>query len=379
MLSFSINHQLTTIYKVNMPPKNKTSPWMTISEYVNEAKEKIAEIDIDGIVGEYNYDGDELTLNTKERIKSELKTLAELKADTIIVNINSFGGNINHGISIHDLLAQSKAKIITKINGFSASAATIIAQAGEVRQMSDNSLYLIHHATVRSFDGNIFDLEDAKEALSQLDNIMLNVYAKRSGSEREEIVKLMKENNGNGKWLTAEEAKAVGLVDEVFEPMKAVALVIPEDNYLNLPPLPEGYGAQKKKSFFESLQNFFTNKNSNQEDDDEMNETQFKQLIASNGKIIEGITALGAVIAEKFPKKEEGAQPPAAPAVPVVVAPAQTEADNKAQIASLVEGQKTMTASIAALTEKITNALKDPAGATKVPPNTGANQDAEVF
>ena len=100
-----------------------------------------AVIDIEGRIGGGFWDSDQDSKNTKEKMKKELKKIADIKAKNIVVNINSLGGDVNHGLAIHDLLAQSKAKVTTNVNGMTASVATIIAQAGNVRKISDNAFF----------------------------------------------------------------------------------------------------------------------------------------------------------------------------------------------------------------------------------------------
>ena len=195
-----------------------------------------ATIDIDGEIGWVAYDGENYTWNTKEAIKKKIKDIADLKTKKIIVNISSLGGFVDDGLAIHDILAQHPAEIETRVTGMTASAATIIAQAGDVRKISDNALYLIHKSISIAF-GNANDIATVLQDSMTIDERLANIYAKRSGKDIKEIKKLMNENNGNGKWMDAAEAKDMGLVDEVFEPMKAAAAV--DREYLNSMGLPD--------------------------------------------------------------------------------------------------------------------------------------------
>ncbi len=193
------------------------------------------EIDIEGTIGGgWFEDGP-----TKEAVKKQLKDIAQSRASHIIVNINSYGGDVNHGISIHDLLAEHKAKVTTVIHGHTASAATIISQAGDVRKMSDNALFLVHKASTWA-GGNSNDIEIALSDLKKCDETIAGIYAKRTGKTVDEINEVMNRFDGRGEWLTASEAKELGFIDEVFEPMKAVASVDLEDfKKIGLPELPK--------------------------------------------------------------------------------------------------------------------------------------------
>jgi hypothetical protein len=127
---------------------------------------------------------------------------------------------------MYDLLAEHPARITTIVHGHTASAATIIAQAGDVRKMSSTGLYLIHQAhTVAA--GTADDLEAGKKTLDTINDQMSEIYARRSGKSKKQMRAIMDRNNGLGEWLTADEAYNLGLIDEITEPMAAAASVIP--------------------------------------------------------------------------------------------------------------------------------------------------------
>lgn len=207
------------------------------------------EIDIEGTIGDDGFDfwtGETTTNGTKEAVKKLVKDVANSAASHIIVNINSYGGDINHGISIHDILAEHKAKVTTVIHGHTASAATIISQAGNTRKMSANSLFLIHPASTIAW-GNRSDIAAAMSDLEKVDQTIRDIYAKRTGKTAAEIEEVMNRFDGRGEWLTAQEAMEYGFIDEVFEPMKAVASV--ENKILSrygLPGLPENKLSEMK-------------------------------------------------------------------------------------------------------------------------------------
>lgn len=196
------------------------------------------EIDIEGEIGvAYDWWTDTKG-TTKEEISRKLKEIANSTASRIIVNINSLGGDVNDGISIHDALASHKAHVTTKINGMTASSATIIAMAGDRREMSANALFLAHRASVIAF-GNVNDIDVAKSDLEKVDEAIAEIYAKRCNKDKGEVIEMMSRFNGRGEWLTAEEAKEFGFIDEITEPMKAAAMVSTNDlNKIGLPEVP---------------------------------------------------------------------------------------------------------------------------------------------
>ncbi len=203
--------------------------------------EKTVEIDIEGVIGYSWKEIESDIITSKTKMQAELKKLGNLEVDTIIVNINSIGGMVDHAISIHDLLASNKARVITKVNGMTASAATIIAMAGDERHMSDNALFLIHNASNWAA-GNSDDLRVIVDELETVDKTITNIYSKVTGQSSEDLQVIMKKGKGRGDWMTAVEAKKLGFITNIFEPTKAAATFSNEImNEYGLPQLPEAY------------------------------------------------------------------------------------------------------------------------------------------
>ena len=178
-------------------------------------------IDIEGTIGvpeEWQFEVPEERVATYEKFREALRRIAEIQAPEVIVNIRSTGGDVNDALLIHDALRSLEARITTRCYGYTASAATIIAQAASegCRELSANALYLIHNA-VCATEGNAAELESHVELLRQTDARIAGVYATRSGRPAEEFEALMAENNGNGRWLSPEEAIAAGLADRIVE------------------------------------------------------------------------------------------------------------------------------------------------------------------
>ena len=233
---------------------------------IRSQTDKEAVIDIDGEIGWATDDGENLIWNTKEAIKKQLKEISAMKVERIIVNISSLGGYVDDGLAIHDLLASHKAEVITNVIGFTASAATLIAQAGNIRKISDNALYLIHKSIWVAI-GNENDIEQTLRDMKVIDEKLANIYAKRSGQDIQRIKGLMNENQGDGIWLNAQEAKSYGLVDEVYEPLEAAAsATIPDFSKYGLP-IPKNIKidnmnedkieTQEVKEFSEEQKNWF--------------------------------------------------------------------------------------------------------------------------
>ena len=179
------------------------------------------QIDIEGTIGvpeEWQFDEPEARVATYERFRDALRRIAEIEAPEVVVNIRSTGGDVNDALLIHDALGMLPARIVTRCYGYTASAATIIAQAASegCREISSNALYLIHTA-ICSTEGNAAEIAGKIDLLRQTDTRIAAVYAARSGRPAAAFETLMAENNGNGRWLSPEEAVAAGLADKVTE------------------------------------------------------------------------------------------------------------------------------------------------------------------
>ena len=178
-------------------------------------------IDIEGTIGvpeQWQFASPDDRVATYEKFRDAVARIAALDAPQVVVNIRSTGGDVNDALLIHDALTTLGAHITTRCYGYTASAATIIAQAASpgCREISANALYLIHTA-VCATEGNAAELTGKLDLLRQTDARIAAVYAARSGRPAAEFETLMAENNGNGRWLAPEEAVAAGLADKVVE------------------------------------------------------------------------------------------------------------------------------------------------------------------
>lgn len=140
------------------------------------------------------------------------------EADTLIVHINSGGGDVNEGFAIHDVLRATGKKIITQIEGMCASIATVIALAGDERYMTTNSEFMIHCPMMWG-GGTADDLQKQAAELQKVEDRVLDFYVQKTGGDREAIQAMMDAET----WLTSEQAKELGFITEVMATMKAVA------------------------------------------------------------------------------------------------------------------------------------------------------------
>lgn len=176
-------------------------------------------IDIEGTIGvpeSWQCDNPETRVTTYERFRESVSRIADIPNSTIRVNIRSTGGDVNDALLIYEALKATGAKITTCCYGYTASAATIVAQAASegCRLIAPTSLYLIHNSLC-SVEGNAEELQAEVDMLRQTDARIAEVYATRSGRGVEEYLTLMAENCGRGRWLSPAESIAAGLVDAI--------------------------------------------------------------------------------------------------------------------------------------------------------------------
>ena len=197
----------------------------------------VCRIEIEGTIGvpeEWQFDQPEARVATYEKFRDTVQRIAGIDAPQIVVDIRSTGGDVNDALLIHDALCSLDAHIITRCYGYTASAATIIAPAASpgCREISANAVYLIH-TDICAAEGNAAEIAGKLDLLRQTDTRIAAVYAARSGRPAAEFETLMAENNGNGRWLSPNEAIAAGLADVVFNVPEVLNCTVVDDYPIN--------------------------------------------------------------------------------------------------------------------------------------------------
>lgn len=167
-----------------------------------------AELLIYGDISDETWWGDEVT---PRQFHDDLATL---EGKDLCVRINSGGGDVFAAVAIYNQLKTYGGKVTTRIDGLAASAATIIACAGEQVIMPSNALFMIHNPAMFAFGG--YDANEMRECAAQLDVVkqtIVNTYLTRSSLSEEELCQMMDDET----WMTADEALDYGFVDTVDE------------------------------------------------------------------------------------------------------------------------------------------------------------------
>ncbi|MGB8928819.1 MAG: head maturation protease, ClpP-related [Pantoea agglomerans] len=124
---------------------------------------------------------------TASRIAAALRSIGG--AD-VTVNINSPGGDMFEGLAIYNLLREYDGKVTVKILGLAASAASIIAMAGDEVQVGRGAFLMIHNCWVYAM-GNRHDLAQVAADMEPFDKAMNDIYGARTGLSTESIEAMM--------------------------------------------------------------------------------------------------------------------------------------------------------------------------------------------
>ena len=185
-----------------------------MSQTINiNASTTVATIDIEGTIGSAEQ-GNSVT--TYKELKECLEQIEQLQTPIVMVNIRSVGGDVSDAMLIYEALLSLDAHITTRCYGYTASAATIIAQAANegCREIADSALYLIHNSSL-STEGNAQQLIEQAELLKKTDERIAAIYAAHSDKDAEYYAQIMSQNGGQGVWLSPEQALEAGLVDTI--------------------------------------------------------------------------------------------------------------------------------------------------------------------
>lgn len=168
-----------------------------------------AELEIFGDIGESWFAEESITAKS---ISRELKPMA---GRDLTVRINSYGGSVADGLAIYNALRRhaQTAQVTTSVEGVAMSIATLIAMAGDTREMASNALYMVH-APWGVSAGNAKDMRDMANVLDKYAEAMTSAYA-RSALNDAEIKSLL--TDGEDHFYNASEAEAAGFITAIVQ------------------------------------------------------------------------------------------------------------------------------------------------------------------
>lgn len=133
------------------------------------------------------------------------------KRTPIHLHIQSFGGSLFHTLYLIDLIQKMETPVYTYVDGFSASAGTLLSVVGKKRFISKHSIMLIHQLS-GGFQGKYFEMKDESENLELLMNMILDIYMNTTKLDKKHLIELLHRDL----WLNAETCLKYGLVDEII-------------------------------------------------------------------------------------------------------------------------------------------------------------------
>ncbi|MBW7566290.1 Clp protease ClpP [Chromobacterium subtsugae] len=151
--------------------------------------------------------------------------LRELKAADdglrpIEVGINSIGGDVFDGLAIHNAFRRYGERVTVRIDGVAASIASVIAVGAHRVVMPANAMMMIHNPGIEYASGEADDLRTLADMMDKAKASLIAAYrAKAPSLAEDELSRMMDATT----WLTAQEALALGLVDEVTDSVKLTA------------------------------------------------------------------------------------------------------------------------------------------------------------
>lgn len=154
------------------------------------------------------YDWFEEDCVAPKKFKAELD---KHNGKRINVIIDSYGGSVFAAASIYTMLREHKGGVTTKISSIAASAASVIAMAGDKVLMSPTAIIMIHNP-LTSVHGNQHDMRHAADMLDRIKESIINAYERKTHLDRDKISRLMDKES----WFDYNEAKELGFCDGVL-------------------------------------------------------------------------------------------------------------------------------------------------------------------
>lgn len=166
-------------------------------------------LELNGTIAEESWFDDDVT---PQLFKNELNA----GSGDITVWINSPGGDCVAAAQIYNMLSNYKGKVTVKIDGIAASAASVIAMAGDTVLVSPVSMVMIHNPATIAW-GDHAEMQKAIDMLSEVKESIINAYVLKTGLSRPKLSHLMDAET----WMDANKAVELGFADEIMVRAKA--------------------------------------------------------------------------------------------------------------------------------------------------------------
>ena len=167
----------------------------------NDEKQDARELYLYGVIAEESWLDDDVT---PQMFRNELFS----GEGDVVIFLNSPGGDCIAASQIYTMLTEYKGRVTIKIDGLAASAASVIAMAGDSVLMAPTGMMFIHNPMTAAY-GNKEEMEKAIEMLEEVKESIINAYERKTGLSRQKLSRLMDADT----WLNARRAIELGFAD----------------------------------------------------------------------------------------------------------------------------------------------------------------------
>ena len=143
--------------------------------------------------------------------KSINEQLSDANGEDLEVIINSGGGSAFDGSDIFTSLKDYSGNVTVKIVGVAASAASVIAMAGNKILMSPTAQIMIHNSAIRA-DGDYRTMDRVSGILRNVNQTIVNAYKMKTGKSDDDLLKMMDDET----WFTPQQAMENKFIDEIM-------------------------------------------------------------------------------------------------------------------------------------------------------------------
>jgi ATP-dependent Clp protease, protease subunit len=215
------NHQVVSQRQPIRCFDGNAKPYEPFWTWRNEADSEEPELELYGYISEYSWWEDDVT---PKKFRDDLNNFGG--GGPITVRLNSYGGDVIAANLINTFIHDYPGRVTVQIDGVAASAATVVAVAGDLVKMQAGAYFMIHDPLVLFFLAalNIEDLTRLAESLQSVKDGILNVYESKTGLSRPRLSKMMTDET----WMDAQKALNLGFADEIIEAGKK-PLFVPEN------------------------------------------------------------------------------------------------------------------------------------------------------
>ena len=158
------------------------------------------------------YHSDEITADSCMRLRQGIEALASVSKEPVRVVMATVGGDCDSAIGLIDYLQRCPCHVTIEISGFCWSAGAWILQAAHHRVMSASSSLMLHNGEA-AVGGSRTSMRNWLKQQDHIDNIMMSLLCRRTKKDKRYWTKAMRDGDV---LLTAKEAKALNLIDEVI-------------------------------------------------------------------------------------------------------------------------------------------------------------------